>query len=128
MGVFVGEVLVKMLAEGKWPWRYFGDGWNRFDFIIVTLGLLPFSAGAVTVLRLIRLLRVLKLVRRRSRAPSVPFPSHEALPGRTVRFAPSPSSASWSWASSRAWPPSDTSAYSSFSSVRPYPRLPAAAH
>ena len=39
------------------------NGWNVFDFVIITVGLLPFGGQAVTVLRLVRLLRVLKLVR-----------------------------------------------------------------
>lgn len=44
--------------------RFFLDGWNCFDFAIVTAGLMPISGGeAVTALRLVRLLRVLKLVR-----------------------------------------------------------------
>ena len=33
--IFVGEIVVKVLAEGKKPWRYFLDPWNVFDFIIV---------------------------------------------------------------------------------------------
>ncbi len=61
--IFVAEVVVKMGAEGSRPHRYFLDGWNVFDFIIVAACFLPFSGQAVTVLRLLRLLRVLKLVR-----------------------------------------------------------------
>jgi len=61
--IFVLEVVVKMGAEGSRPWRYFRDGWNCFDFVIVAACFLPFSGQAVTVLRLLRLLRVLKLVR-----------------------------------------------------------------
>lgn len=61
--VFIGEVILKIGAEGKRPWRYFADPWNVFDFSIVVACLLPFTGSAVTVLRLLRLLRVLKLVR-----------------------------------------------------------------
>jgi voltage-gated sodium channel len=57
------EVVLKIGAEGRRPWRYFADPWNVFDFAIVAACLLPFSGSAVTVLRLLRLLRVLKLVR-----------------------------------------------------------------
>lgn len=61
--IFIIEIIVKLLAEGRWPWRFFKDGWNVFDFLIVAVGLMPFAGGAVTALRLVRLLRVLKLVR-----------------------------------------------------------------
>ncbi|MEM7084630.1 MAG: ion transporter [Bacteroidota bacterium] len=61
--VFVAEVIIKMVAEGKKPWRYFNDGWNVFDFIIVAAAFLPFGGSSVAVLRLLRLLRVLKLVK-----------------------------------------------------------------
>ena len=60
---FVAEIGLKMLAQGKRPWRYFYDGWNVFDFIIVAGAFMPFAAQYATVLRLLRLLRVLKLVR-----------------------------------------------------------------
>jgi voltage-gated sodium channel len=63
LGIFIGEAVVKIGAEGSKPWRYFMDPWNVFDFAIVVACLLPFSGSAVTVLRLLRLLRVLKLVR-----------------------------------------------------------------
>jgi len=61
--IFVAEMLVKMLAEGRRPWRYFRDPWNVFDFLIVATCFLPIHAQYVMVLRLARLLRVLKLVR-----------------------------------------------------------------
>ncbi len=61
--IFVAEVVVKMGAEGRRPWRYFLDPWNVFDFLIVAVCFLSVDASAVAVLRLARLLRVLKLVR-----------------------------------------------------------------
>ena len=61
--IFVLEVIVKMLAEGKKPWRYFQDSWNVFDFLIVAVCFMPIEAKSfVAVLRLARILRVLKLV------------------------------------------------------------------
>ena len=36
---FVGEIILKMVAQGKKPWRYFHDGWNVFDFIVVGVAL-----------------------------------------------------------------------------------------
>ena len=61
--IFVGEIVVKMGAEGSKPWRYFYDPWNIFDFTIVAVCFLPLNAEYAAVLRLLRLLRVLKLVR-----------------------------------------------------------------
>ncbi len=61
--IFVFEVVIKMVAEGKKPWRYFNDGWNVFDFIIVAAAFMPFGGSSVAILRLLRLLRVLKLVK-----------------------------------------------------------------
>ncbi len=60
--IFVFEVVVKILAEGKQPWNYFTDPWNVFDFIIVAVCFLPFDSSFVAVLRLARILRVFKLV------------------------------------------------------------------
>ena len=39
--VFVVEALLKMAAHGRQPWRYFADGWNVFDFLIIVLCLVP---------------------------------------------------------------------------------------
>jgi voltage-gated sodium channel len=61
--IFVVEIIIKMGAEGKRPWRYFFDPWNIFDFLIVAACFLPVGAQYAMVLRLARLLRVLKLVR-----------------------------------------------------------------
>ena len=63
LSVFVLEVLIKIIAEGKTPWRYFWDPWNIFDFTIVAICLLPIQNNEfVAVLRLARVLRVMKLV------------------------------------------------------------------
>ncbi len=79
--IFVVEILVKMLAEGKKPWRFFLDPWNIFDFIIVAACFLPFEGNAVTVLRLLRLLRVLKLVKA--------LPKLQILVGALLKSIPS---------------------------------------
>ena len=63
LAIFAVEIIVKMGAEGRKPWRYFGDPWNVFDFTIVVVCFLPLNAHYMAVLRLARLLRVLKLVR-----------------------------------------------------------------
>ncbi|EDM77186.1 K+ transporter, Kef-type [Plesiocystis pacifica SIR-1] len=79
--IFVAEIVVKMLAEGKKPWRYFLDPWNVFDFVIVAACFLPFEGNAVTVLRLLRLLRVLKLVKA--------LPKLQILVGALLKSIPS---------------------------------------
>ena len=61
--IFVAEAAIKIVAEGKKPWRYFQDPWNLFDFIIVVVCFIPAGGTSAAVLRLFRLLRVLKLVR-----------------------------------------------------------------
>ena len=65
MTIFVAEIVIKFLAEGKEPWLFFSDPWNIFDFFIVVVGFIPIGGesggGAVQVLRLVRLLRVLKV-------------------------------------------------------------------
>jgi voltage-gated sodium channel len=62
LAIFVGEIGLKLLAEGKAPERYFRDPWNVFDFVVVVLCFLPMDGQYVTVLRLLRLLRVLRLL------------------------------------------------------------------
>ncbi len=62
IAIFVLEIIIKILAEGTRPWRYFADAWNVFDFLIVAACFLPFDNQYVTVLRLIRLLRALRLL------------------------------------------------------------------
>jgi voltage-gated sodium channel len=63
IGIFTFEIAVKVVAEWPKPWRFFRDGWNIFDFVVVAVCFLPFHAQYVAVLRLARLLRVIRLVR-----------------------------------------------------------------
>ena len=60
--IFTVEIALKILAEGYKPWRFFKDGWNIFDFLIIGICLLPWQAPFLAVLRLVRILRVLRLV------------------------------------------------------------------
>ena len=62
LGIFIVEIIIKIGAEGRRPWRYFLDPWNVFDFLIVSVCFLPIGAQFAAVLRLARLFRVLKLV------------------------------------------------------------------
>jgi len=58
IAVFVVEVGSKLIAWGP---RFFRDGWNVFDFLIVVISLVPDSLG-LSVLRALRILRVLRLL------------------------------------------------------------------
>jgi len=60
--IFVAEAVIKILAEGKRPWRYFFNGWNVFDFTIVAVCFMPFTGAWAPVLRLARILRTLRLI------------------------------------------------------------------
>lgn len=60
--IFVAEIALKILACGSQPWRYFANGWNLFDFLIVGVCLLPIESQFGTVLRMARLVRTLRLV------------------------------------------------------------------
>lgn len=63
LGCFVVEILIRMGAEGRRPWRYFRDPWNLFDFSIVAVCLLPLHSQSVAVFRIVRILRVLRLLK-----------------------------------------------------------------
>jgi voltage-gated sodium channel len=60
--IFVVEIGIKLLAEGKKPWNYFKDPWNVFDFSVVAVSFLPIGASYIAVLRLARILRAFRLV------------------------------------------------------------------
>lgn len=79
--IFIAEIIVKMLAEGKKPWLYFNDAWNVFDFIIVAAAFLPFGGSSIAILRLLRLLRVLKLIKA--------LPKLQMLVGALLKSIPS---------------------------------------
>jgi len=64
LAIFVGELVVKLLAYGP---RFFRGGWNVFDFLIVGISLMP-ASGGLSVLRALRILRVLRVI---SVAPSL---------------------------------------------------------
>ncbi|WP_109853480.1 ion transporter [Aquimarina sp. AU58] len=81
LGVFIIEIVVKVIAEGRKPWLYFTDGWNVFDFIIVAAAFLPFGGSSIAILRLLRLLRVLKLIKA--------LPKLQMLVGALLKSIPS---------------------------------------
>jgi len=79
--IFILEIVVKIIAEGKKPWLYFTDGWNIFDFLIVAAAFLPFGGSSIAILRLLRLLRVLKLIKA--------LPKLQMLVGALLKSIPS---------------------------------------
>lgn len=58
LGIFAAEILVKLYT---YRGRFFRDGWNVADFIIVAVSLMP-GANTLSVLRALRILRALRLV------------------------------------------------------------------
>jgi voltage-gated sodium channel len=58
LAVFVVELLAKFAVQRG---RFFRDGWNIFDSLVVGIALLP-AGGNLSVLRALRILRVLRLV------------------------------------------------------------------
>lgn len=63
VGLFVIEAILKIVAAGTRPLRYFGDPWNLFDFTITVICVLPLQGQFAQVLRLARVVRSLRLVR-----------------------------------------------------------------
>lgn len=59
--IYAGELSLRMLSYGSKPWKFFSQGWNVFDFLIVSLS--PIFAGQTVVLRLLRLLRLVRIFR-----------------------------------------------------------------
>ncbi len=64
LAIFTAEIVLKLFAHGG---RFFRNGWNLFDFVVVGISLIP-AAGPLSVLRALRILRVLRVI---SVAPSL---------------------------------------------------------
>jgi voltage-gated sodium channel len=77
LGVFVVEISAKLYA---YKWRFFRDPWNVFDFLIVTIALIP-ASGPLAVLRALRILRVLRLISMVPRLRFVVESLLHAIPG-----------------------------------------------
>lgn len=58
LGIFVMEIAIKLFF---YRLRFFSIAWNVFDFVVVTIALIP-ASGPLAVLRALRVLRVLRLV------------------------------------------------------------------
>ncbi len=60
--VFILEAVMKITAVAPKFSRYFGSGWNLFDFSVVVLSLVPSTGEFAMIARLARLLRVMRLI------------------------------------------------------------------
>ncbi len=60
--VFIAEAAIKIIAVAPKLSRYFGSGWNLFDFSVVLLSLVPSTGEFAMIARLARLLRVMRLI------------------------------------------------------------------
>ncbi|MEZ9200420.1 ion transporter [Shewanella sp. 10N.286.54.B9] len=58
---FAIEIVIRFLASDG-PKRFFSNGWNIFDTIIVIGSLIPAGGSAILLARLLRIFRVLRLV------------------------------------------------------------------
>ena len=77
LAIFVIEIAAKLIA---YRGRFFLNGWNLFDFVIVGVALIPGSAG-LSVLRALRILRVLRVISVAPRLRRVVEGFVTALPG-----------------------------------------------
>ncbi|PRY20657.1 voltage-gated sodium channel [Aliiruegeria haliotis] len=77
LSVFVIEIALKFVAYGL---RFFRDPWNVFDFLIVSIALMP-AAHTLSVLRALRILRILRVISALPRLRRVVEGFIAALPG-----------------------------------------------
>lgn len=81
LAIFIVEILIRMAAEGRRPWRFFLSGWNLFDFAIVAAAFVPGLGEYALAVRLLRLVRVLRLIRT--------VPDLQVIVGALLRALPS---------------------------------------
>ncbi len=87
LGFFVFEVLAGIASFGRRPWRYFRDGWNIFDFVIVAASFLPGVRENITILRMLRLARVVRILRGMPSMRIILVAAGKALPKSAGVFA-----------------------------------------
>jgi len=59
--IFLIEIIARISSYKK-PLDFFKDGWNIFDFIIVSISLIPIDGNNSSVARLLRIFRILRIV------------------------------------------------------------------
>lgn len=80
--IFVAELVAKLAV---YRLRFFKDGWNIFDFVIVGISIVPAAQG-FSVLRALRILRILRVVSVAPRLRRVVEGFITALPGMASVF------------------------------------------
>ena len=63
LAIFVVELALRIASYLPRPLRFFRDGWNVFDFVVITAAFVPGVRESATLLRLVRLARVFRIVR-----------------------------------------------------------------
>jgi voltage-gated sodium channel len=63
LGVFVVELVIRLVGFGSRPQDFFRSGWNVFDFLVVAASFTPGLRENAMLLRIARLARVLRIVR-----------------------------------------------------------------
>ena len=59
---FTIEIIIRLLAERPF-YKFFKNGWNIFDFIILSISLIPIGGSeTVFVARLLRIIRILRII------------------------------------------------------------------
>lgn len=58
VAIFTVEIILRIIAKG---WRFFLNGWNIFDFVLVSIALMPETGAAITF-RVFRVMRALRMV------------------------------------------------------------------
>lgn len=82
--IFTGELVLEFLAQG--PRRYFSNGWNIFDVLVVGLSYVAVSP-AISALRTLRVVRVFRLVSAVPQMRRVVEALFSAMPGILASFA-----------------------------------------
>lgn len=82
--IFTGELVFEFLAQG--PRKYFKNGWNVFDVIVVGLSYIAVSP-AISALRTLRVVRVFRLVSAVPQMRRVVEALFGAMPGILASFA-----------------------------------------
>jgi len=82
--IFTGELVFEFLAQG--PRKYFSNGWNVFDVIVVGLSYIA-TSPAISALRTLRVIRVFRLVSAVPQMRRVVEALFGAMPGILASFA-----------------------------------------
>ncbi|WP_228126650.1 ion transporter [Candidatus Viadribacter manganicus] len=82
--IFTGELVFEFLAQG--PHKYFSNGWNVFDVIVVGLSYIA-TSPAISALRTLRVIRVFRLVSAVPQMRRVVEALFGAMPGILASFA-----------------------------------------